>query len=153
MIEEGHDLVVFPQASVLGVEAAFAAGARRLAAATGAPIVPIVITGTHRVWEHPYGPRLRRGCRVDMTILPAESPHLDDRGWRALERRMKELALAATDAPARRYVPERDGWWDDYEITIDPDFDRLAVAVAERRSGQCGHQTLGVVGADEKALP
>ncbi len=153
VIAGGNDLVVFPQASLLGVEAAFAPGARRIAAATGAPIVPIVITGTHRVWEHPYGPRLRRGCRVDLTILPAESPEIDRDAWRALERRMKAQALAATDAPVRRYVPERDGWWDEYEIAIDPDFTELAAAVAERRSGQRRRQSLGIVGADEKALP
>jgi hypothetical protein len=52
---------------------------------------------------------------------------------RTVKRRMKHLALRATP-PARRYVPDRDGWWDGYRFAIDPDFPELAAAVSKHRS-------------------
>jgi len=45
------------------------------------------------------------------------------------------MALDPSNAPARRFVPERDGWWDEYRYEIDPDFPELAAQLAERRSG------------------
>ena len=74
VLGEQHDLVVFPQGSILGIELAFAHGARHLAARCKVPVVPIVITGRHRVWEHPYSPILRRGCPVRMEVLAAIPP-------------------------------------------------------------------------------
>ena len=128
----GDCLVVFPQGAIVGVEAAFTAGAFRLSAATGRPLLPIVITGSHRVWEHPFTPIVRFGCRVHMAILEPIEPQNAVAEQAALERRMKEVALAA-DAPARRYVPERDGWWDGYRFDIDPHFSDLAERVAAHR--------------------
>ena len=49
---------------------------------------------------------------------------------RYTEREMKALALERADIPARRFVPERDGWWDDYAFDIDPDFDELCAQVS-----------------------
>ena len=49
---------------------------------------------------------------------------------------MKDLALQDGMAPVRRFVPERDGWWDGYAFEIDPDFPELAAAIEARRSGR-----------------
>jgi len=68
-VARGESIAVFPQGSVLGIEIGFRPGAVRLARALGVPILPVVISGTHRVWEHPFTPRLRFGQRVSLTIL------------------------------------------------------------------------------------
>jgi 1-acyl-sn-glycerol-3-phosphate acyltransferase len=51
-----------------------------------------------------------------------------------MERTMKKRAVANRDAPARRFDPDRDGWWDDYRYEIDPDFADLHARVARHRS-------------------
>ncbi len=153
-VGSGSDLVVFPQASILGVEAAFQRSALRLATSLGVPVVPIVISGTHRVWEHPYSSRLRFGCRVRMDILEPLT-RADEAEWRGLERSMKERALADPGAPARRFDPERDGYWDGYPYEIDPDFPELAARVAgHRRSAvEHRHRPIGIVGPNHETLP
>ena len=133
-LSEGHDLVIFPQGSILGIEVAFAKGARRIAKQCNVAVVPIVITGTHRVWEYPYSPRLRRGCAVRLEILAPLSAGADLAAWRAMELEMKRLALAAVEAPARRFVPARDGYWDGYAYTIDPMFPELLADVTRHRA-------------------
>lgn len=127
-------LVVFAQGSVLGLEIAFAEGAHRIARAMDRPILPVVITGTHRVWEHPYSPIVRTGVRVTMRVLkPVSPPEVED-GLRPLERQMKRIAVEAGMAPVRRFVPERDGWWDGYRYEIDPDYHDLAEQVKSHRT-------------------
>ena len=49
-----------------------------------------------------------------------------------VQRQLKRAALAPGMAPARRFVPERDGWWDGYAFAIDPAFAELAAAAAAR---------------------
>ena len=69
-----------------------------------------------------------------MTVLdPIEPEDLGFGRFRELERTMKRRALMAHEAPVRRFVPERDGWWDDYEYTIDDDFPDLHRQVADHR--------------------
>lgn len=131
VIDSGHDLVVFPQGSVLGIEVEFTHGGRRIAARAGVPIVPIVITGTHRVWEHPFSNRLRRDQRFHVEVF--DPIHPDDVDWSASQRRMKRSALAAA-APARRYVPTRDGYWDGYAFEIDDDSPAAQEAVEAHRA-------------------
>jgi 1-acyl-sn-glycerol-3-phosphate acyltransferase len=48
----------------------------------------------------------------------------------ALKRRMKQLAL---EANPRRYSPQRDGFWDDYRLDIDPDFEDVWTEVQAHR--------------------
>ena len=132
ILDGGDCLVVFPQGAILGIETAFTAGAFRLSAATGRPLLPIVITGSRRVWEHPFTPIVRFGCQVRLTILQPIEPQNAVAVQASFERSMKEVALAA-DPPARRYVPERDGWWDGYRFDIDPHFSDLAERVAAHR--------------------
>lgn len=132
----GDNLVVFAQGSILGVEVAFQPGAFRIARRFRMPILPVVITGSHRVWEHPYTPAVRLGQPISVRVLPALAPsELDADTARNLERRMKALALDSSTAPARRFDPDRDGWWDGYRYEIDPDFPALANRLARRRAG------------------
>lgn len=131
IVARGESLVVFPQGSILGVEAAFAPGAFRLAARLGLPVLPIVLTGSHRVWEYPFRPVVRFGERMRMHILPAVPASDAIAARRRLERRMKRIALASP-VPPRRFDPDRDGWWDGYRFSIDPDFPELAARFAQR---------------------
>jgi hypothetical protein len=50
-----------------------------------------------------------------------------------LQDRLKAVALAGRMAPPRRFVPERDGFWDDYAYEIDPAFPELAERIARHR--------------------
>jgi 1-acyl-sn-glycerol-3-phosphate acyltransferase len=131
----GDSLVVFPQGSILGIEVAFTKGAFLLADRLSLPLLPVVITGTHRVWEHPYGPTLRYGQQVSMTILPSIPVGEALASKADIESEMKDLALANTVAPARRFDPERDGYWDGYDYEIDPRFPELAELVRHHRAG------------------
>jgi len=136
VFDSGDSLVVFPQGSILGVEVGFQAGAFRIARRLGYPILPVVVTGSHRVWEHPYSPTVRFDQRISMCVLPPiPSDQMDPAGFRVLERRMKAIALDPAQSPARRFVPERDGWWDGYRYEVDADFPVLRNRLARRRAG------------------
>ena len=58
----------------------------------------------------------------------------------AIERRMKELALASA-TPPRHFDPDRDGYWDDYRYEIDPTFPELAQRIAGHRRGVVGTES------------
>ncbi len=129
----GQSIVVFPQGSILGIEVAFNRGGFWLARRLGMPVLPVVITGTHRVWEHPYSPTLRRGCAVSLQVL---APIPGDEAWlRAdeVEETMRSVALADSHARPRRFVPEDDGYWDGYPYEIAPAFPELRDRVAAHR--------------------
>jgi len=132
-VTRGESVAVFPQGSILGVEVAFRRGAFRLADRLGIPLVPVVITGTHQVWEHPYSPRLRFGCRVEVDVLPFPEIGGSEEAAPRLEQEMRGVALRPGRAPARRFDPLRDGFWDGYDYTIDPAFEGLATLVADHR--------------------
>ena len=129
----GDSVVVFPQGSILGLELAFTDGAFRLADRFDVPVLPVVITGTHQVWEHPFSDRLRFGCTVQATVLPLQPAGSARATARELERHMKRIAKMSDTAPARRYEPDRDGYWDGYTFEIDPDYPRVAKLVAAHR--------------------
>lgn len=118
----GESLVVFPQGTVLGLEAVFHAGAFHLAERFDTALLPVVLTGSHRVWEYPFAATLRRGQHIRLEVLDPIAPTEAVGGIRAIEREMKRRALATTTAPARRYEPKRDGLWPGYRFEIDPDF-------------------------------
>jgi 1-acyl-sn-glycerol-3-phosphate acyltransferase len=140
VLNAGEHVLLFPQGCLLGIEIAFQPGAFRLARCLGAPILPVVITGGHRIWEHPFSPTLRYGERVAIRVLPpiaaAEIQGSDCGALRLdLQRRMKALAFSPDVPPPRRYVQERDGYWDGFAFEIDPDFPAVAAAVnAHRRT-------------------
>ena len=135
-VNEGDSIVVFPQGSVLGVEVAFKPGVARIAERFDLPVLPVVISGTHRVWEYPFTQKVRFGQRVSMSVMPPIEPaDVSMARIKQAETAMKSLALDNTDAPARRFVPERDGWWDDYDFDIDTRFADLESQVAQHRLG------------------
>jgi len=131
--DAGESLAVFPQGSLLGIETAFTVGAFAIAAATAQPILPVVITGTHRVWEHPFSPVVRFGQPVQIEVLAPIRPPFSNSDIRALEQAMKAIALSNPVAP-RRYVPARDGFWDGYRFAIDPRFGDVHDAVVHHRA-------------------
>lgn len=137
----GESLIIFPQGSILGIETDFFSGAFALARGLNRPILPIAITGSHRVWEHPFSPRLRRGERISVRVLPPIpvedvcARNLDDLRTETRDQ-LKSAALDGTMAQPRRFVPARDGYWDGFCFEIDPAFPEIAAAVAARRSGR-----------------
>lgn len=131
----GESLVLYPQGAILGIESAFWPGAFRLAANFDRPVLPVVLTGSHRVWEYPYSPLLRFGQTMTMQVLEPITPTQAVGEASDLEREMKQLALASS-VPPRRFDPEVDGYWDDYDYEIDPDFPQVAELVARHRAGR-----------------
>lgn len=135
---QGESIVVFPQGTILGIETDFHLGAFALARALGRPILPIALTGGHRVWEHPYTPRLRYGQRISLHVLPPikniplRADELNQLR-QTVRRQVKSAALSGEMAAPRRFVPERDGYWDGFAYRIDPDFPELAARVAAHR--------------------
>ena len=135
---DGEHVVLFPQGTLLGIETAFQPGAFRLAQRLAAPILPIVLTGSHRIWEHPFSPRLRYGENAAMIVLPPVSvaevrAREPDSLREDLQRRMKSIALRPDMPAPRRYVPERDGFWDGYAFAIDPEFPQVCETVRNHR--------------------
>lgn len=139
VIAAGESLVVFPQGTILGIETDFHAGAFHLARALDRPILPVALTGSHRVWEHPYTPRVRYGQPVGLRVLSPVPVNEVRRTAPEMLRvrvrdRLKCAALDGTIAEPRRFQPERDGYWDGYAYAIDPRFAELAADVARHRA-------------------
>jgi len=135
----GESLVVFPQGTILGIETDFMPGAFALARAVRRPILPVALTGSHRVWEHPYGRRLRYGQRISLRVLqPVGVEQLVAENTEAIrssvQQRIKAAALDGTMARPRHFVPRRDGYWETYAYRVDPRFPELAADVARRRN-------------------
>jgi 1-acyl-sn-glycerol-3-phosphate acyltransferase len=138
-LARGEHLVVFAQGTILGIEAAFRRGAFELAASLGCGLLPIVIAGTHRVWEHPFSPTLHYAQPVWMRVMapvaaPSRAPEAIDNLRVTLQATMKNLALEQRHAPPRRYVPERDGYWDGFAFEIDPRFAALQADIETHRT-------------------
>ena len=131
-IEAGDSVLLFPQGSILGIEIAFQPGAFRLAGRLGRPLLPIVVTGGHRVWEHPFTPTLRVNQSMSVVVLPPVPPGEAVSRRAHIERRMKQLALASA-TPPRHFDPTRDGYWDGYRYEIDAAFPDLAQRIASHR--------------------
>lgn len=118
--DSDDNLVIFPQGTILGIETAFQPGFVRAAEILGRRVLPVVISGSHRVWEHPFSRRLRFGQRISVKVLPpVDASNLD---VAVLQKTMKAAALDPAAAPARRYRPAIDGSWPEYTFAIDPDF-------------------------------
>ncbi len=139
VFERQEHLVLFPQGSICGIETAFQKGAFTLAKAFDVPILPIVLAGSHRVWDHPFSPDLQTHQTVFMQILePIRKPDPI-----ALQRQMKAVALQQPILP-RRYQPQLDGYWDGYVFGIDPDFPTTYEDVLTHRQ-KAGFQPNGSV--------
>ncbi len=143
-VARGESIVVFPQGTIVGIESSFAGGAFRLARSLGMPVLPVVLTGAATVWDYPFSTLLHRYQTIHMEVLaPVPADQAVVRAHE-IESTMKDRALAASPAP-RRYVPERDGWWDGYRIGIDDRFPELAARVQAHRDTHqpttAGHAT------------
>lgn len=139
ILSGGESLATFPQGTIAGIQSDFQRGVFEVARRLNVPILPVVITGTHRVWEHPFAPTLRYGSRVGVRVLPpisageVQSAHLEALRVRT-RRAMKEAAMSAEMPPARFFDPDRDGYWDGYQLDIDPDFPGTARQMADHRA-------------------
>jgi 1-acyl-sn-glycerol-3-phosphate acyltransferase len=134
-LDGGESLVVFPQGSILGIEVAFTRGAFVLADRLSVPLLPVVITGTHKVWEHPYSPTLRYGQKVSIRVLPPVEVGEALESMTKVEAEMKSVALDNERVPVRHFDPERDGYWDEYTYEIDNRFPEVAALVDSHRAG------------------
>ncbi len=126
-LSSGDHVVIFPQGTLLGIQTAFLPGAFSLAQRLGAPIVPIVLAGSHRIWEHPFSSRVRYGQPVAMRVLahiPAKEVQATDPVCMRLrlQREMKRIALAEGGPRPRHYLPDRDGTWPGFRFEIDADW-------------------------------
>lgn len=135
----GESLAIFPQGTIIGIQSDFQRGVFEVARRLNVPILPVVITGTHRIWEHPFSPTLRSGVRVGLRVLPPISAQeVQNANLNALRvrtrRAMKAAALGAGMPPVRFFDPDRDGYWDGYRLDIDPDFPDLARKMADHRA-------------------
>lgn len=87
LVTAGAALVVYPEGSRSrdGSVHRPRSGVARLAAATGAPVVPAGVTGTADAWPVQTGPRLLRRTGVDVRFGPSLAPPqdrpLDRRTW------------------------------------------------------------------------
>lgn len=131
-IEEGDSVLIFPQGSILGIELAFQPGAFCLAKKLDRPVLPVVVTGGHRVWEHPFSPTLRTNQYMTVRVLPPVPPDEVVKRRGEIEREMRQVALASK-TPTRRFDPDRDGYWDGYRYEIDSSFPELCQRVARHR--------------------
>lgn len=129
---QGRSVATFPQGSVLGIEAAFQPGPFAVSRHLDLPVLPVAIWGTAPAWEHPFAPRVRRGVRASVRVLePRQVP--SEAEYRRVERELKATALSDSSVTPRRFVPERDGFWDGFNFEIDPDFPTVAAEVAKHR--------------------
>ncbi|NJP06561.1 MAG: 1-acyl-sn-glycerol-3-phosphate acyltransferase [Chloroflexaceae bacterium] len=141
LLAVGQSLVIFPQGSILGIEIDCMSGAFALARRLQQPVLPVALTGSHRVWEHPYSPRLRYGQRVSLRILQpiavtTYQTYTTDDLRQLVQQRLKTAAVDGSMVAPRRFVPSRDGYWDAYAYRIDPQFACLAAQVAQHRANR-----------------
>ncbi|WP_241191403.1 lysophospholipid acyltransferase family protein [Deinococcus psychrotolerans] len=135
----GESLVTFPQGTIAGIQSDFQRGVFEVAKRLGVPILPVALTGAHRIWEHPFAPTLRSGVRVGLRVLPpisaeeVRSAHPETLRVRT-RRAVKAAAMSAEMPPARFFDPERDGYWDGYKLDIDPDFPGVAHQMSDHRA-------------------
>lgn len=133
VFESGRSLLVFPQGTLLGIETAFSAGAFQIADRFQRPLLPVVITGSHRVYEYPFSPLVRFDQTIRMEVLAPVAAGDAVAEMARIEREMRDVALSAEPGP-RRYRPDRDGYWDGFAFEIASGFTELAADVAAHRS-------------------
>ena len=98
------------------------------------PILPVVITGTHKVWEYPFRSTLRYHQPISIEVLapiPASSARSN---MDKVESEMKPIALSFATVAPKRFDPARDGYWDGYEYEIDSPFPESTATIQTHRS-------------------
>ena len=89
-------------------------GAIRMAQATGAPVVPAAVWGSHRLLTKWRPRNLQRGVAVRVHYGPAYHPDADASPAEAtadLMRRIGDLLVQAQDAYPQRPAGDDDRWW------------------------------------------
>lgn len=101
MLSAGHSLTIFPEGtrSKGGAMGGFKAGAFRIAARAGVPIVPVTIAGSHQLMEaNPHW--FIRPAQVEVTIHPAvETAGLSREDLRILPDAVKTTVARALTEP------------------------------------------------------
>lgn len=118
-VDRGDSMVVFPQGSLLGIEIAFQPGAFQLADRFGLPLLPVVLSGSHQVWDYPFSRAIQRGQSVRIEVLDPIAPGGAIAAMGTVETEMKKRARSAVAAPVRHYNPERDGLWEGYRFELE----------------------------------
>ena len=134
VFDAGDSIAIFAQGTILGIETAMRPGAFEIAMRSRRRVLPVVIAGTHRIWEHPFSPTLRFGCPVHVEVLPPLEVTDPQTDLQSVQRRMKAAALRQLSAQPRRFDPDRDGIWPDYAYSIDPAFGAVAQRVDHLRA-------------------
>lgn len=113
LLDAGHAVVVYPEGSRSRDGRVYRprSGVSRLAAATGVPVVPAAVVGTHDVWPTGQRPRVRGG-RVTIrfgAVIPA--PAVDTPAERRRFNRTLHDALVALSGAERAdtFAPVRGG--------------------------------------------
>ena len=91
----GESIVAFPQGSVLGIEVVFRKGPFVLADRLALPLLPVVITGTHKVWEYPFRPTLRYHQPISIEVLAPIPVGSARSNMDKVESEMKSIALSS----------------------------------------------------------
>jgi 1-acyl-sn-glycerol-3-phosphate acyltransferase len=92
----------------------FKAGAARMAAQSGAPLVPCVIWGSHRVSTRTHKSRLREARHIPVTISFGEPQHVSPGEDPVAATEQLRVAMEALLARAQDDYPEQsalDAWW------------------------------------------
>ncbi len=71
-LQQGELVGVFPESTISRayVPRPFKSGAARMAIESGAPLLPVVVWGGHRVWTTGRKPRIRRGVPIVIEVGP-----------------------------------------------------------------------------------
>jgi 1-acyl-sn-glycerol-3-phosphate acyltransferase len=124
-LRAGLCLGIFPEGEIsAGLEPLAAhTGAARLSQLTGAPLVPVGLWGTHRIWAKGRAPRPRSGVAEVVSVGPPVEIGPEDDIRAATDRMM--AAVCAQVSRARGLYPQQPpagkaAWW-----LLDPDTARL----------------------------
>jgi 1-acyl-sn-glycerol-3-phosphate acyltransferase len=116
-LRDGEIVGVFPEATISrSFELKeFKAGAARMAAEAGVPLLPTVIWGSQRVWTKDHPRRLGRS-RVPITVMIGEPLRVDRdadavAATEALRARMERMLHEAQETYADRPAGPEDSWW------------------------------------------
>ena len=112
-LEHGECVAVFPEGTISDDLNPIAGhtGAARLAAISGAPVVPVALWGTHRIM--PNGIRLTPQLRIPVSVVLGAPLHIaaaDDIDG-ATDRIMSAICNALAIARARYPHTSPDAWW------------------------------------------